>query len=373
MSKNKATYKKWVSETLDGRVTQQIERLRNAKDVRHVRIMPDVHLANDVCIGCVIATRELIYPAAIGSDIGCGMLAMEFDAPASLIRHEEAFEILKKFGSRIPIMKHQKELNDRSNEDGLSTSQLNILANRDGKYQLGTLGRGNHFLELQEDNETGRLWVMIHTGSRSMGPAIRKHYECIGNSKSGGMRYIEANSEEGQFFIQDLNWARSYAQRKRRRILGEVQEVIKELLGALPLRDTLIDCDHNHVQKEDHGGETLWIHRKGASSAHLDMPAIIPGSMGAPSFHVKGLGSNDSLCSSSHGAGRCMSREEARHRVSKHRLEKEMAGTYFDGSRVNGLLEEAPSAYKDVLKVMKAQRKLVVIKRKLMPLLSYKG
>jgi tRNA-splicing ligase RtcB (3'-phosphate/5'-hydroxy nucleic acid ligase) len=335
VNRSKATYKKWVSETLDEPLIRQIEKLRNTKDVKHVRIMPDVHLANDVCIGCVIATEKLIYPAATGGDIGCGMLAQRFDGPATLINEDKAYEILQTLKRKVPILKHSREPDDWREETRLSCEHLNHLANRDGKYQLGTLGRGNHFLEFQEDEMTGCLWVMVHTGSRAMGPAIRKHHESASNTRSGGMPYIEANTDEGRMFLKDAGWARSYAKRNRQLILNEVEKVIDETLGVSPIRESLIDCDHNHTQREQHGGEMLWVHRKGASSVHVNATAIIPGSMGTPSFHVTGI--------------------------------------YFDTNRIKSLLEEAPSAYKDVLKVMKCQKKLIRIKRKLNPILSYKG
>ncbi len=372
-NKPKATYQKWISETLDERVSQQIERLRHAKDVKHVRIMPDVHLANDVCIGCVLATDRLLYPAAIGSDIGCGMLAQGFNLPAQRITAEDASTIFEALHAQVPITKQAHGNHDWQGPGELSCPTLQQVAAREGRYQLGTLGRGNHFLELQVEEATGDLWVMIHTGSRSIGPAIRRYYEARSDSKSAGMPYLDANTELGQAFLSDMVWARAYAQHNRRLILQEVHAIVEATLGGLPVADTLIDGDHNHVEHEQYGEEHLWVHRKGASASHLNRMVVIPGSMGAPSFHVMGLGSRESLCSSSHGAGRCMSREEARSRISVGRLLDEVAGNFVDARSVSGLVEEAPSAYKNVLKVMKAQRKLVKVKRRLMPVLTYKG
>ncbi|OUS28417.1 hypothetical protein A9Q99_12920 [Gammaproteobacteria bacterium 45_16_T64] len=377
MNRKKATYQHWVSESLPLSLTQQIERLRNLNDVKHVRIMPDAHLAHDVCIGSVLASDSLIYPRAIGGDIGCGMLAAEFTCAADAIGTREAKAILTLLRHRVPIIKQPKE-NICSEafqqiECSLSHRALSALADKAGRIQLGTLGRGNHFLELQKDACSGALWVMIHTGSRAMGPAIRDHYETLSSNTSGGLHYLQATSPIGQHYLQDHNWARSYAAMNRRVILQQIENIIFQVLGVKPVNALGIDCDHNHLQQETHDNEVLWVHRKGASAVHKNCLAIIPGSMGTPSFHVIGKGNQQSLCSSSHGAGRCMSRHEAKKRVSFHRLQNEMEGIFYEKKQSRQLVEESPSAYKDISKVMKAQKKLVTIKRKLLPILSYKG
>lgn len=206
-----------------------------------------------------------------------------------------------------------------------------------------------------------------------MGQAIRALHEQHGHRNRVGLRVLDASSAEGAAYLSDVQWALSYAERSRWRMATVASEVVREVLGADMDPGTKLECHHNFVRREEHGGLALWAHRKGAISARLDEPGIIPGSMGSASFQVLGRGNADALCSSSHGAGRCMSRTQARRLVSPDRVRRSMEGVWFDHRRTRRLLDEAPDAYKDIGAVMKAQRALTRPHRRLRPVLSFKG
>ena len=365
----------WLAEPLPADVRNALDRLAAAEDVRHVAVMPDVHLSHEVCVGTVIATRRLIYPNAVGGDIGCGMAAVALDCHAEAIAGAaEATRLFAALYQAVPLNRQPRAapLPAALQDAPLSDPRLEVLKRRDGRVQFGTLGRGNHFVEFQADEE-GRLWLMAHTGSRAVGQAVRDLHLTRAGKSAGGLHWLDAQTPEGEAYLSDADWARRYADASRRAILQAVGQVMASLFNVRMLDDTLITCDHNHVRRETHFGEALWVHRKGATSAAADEPGVIPGSMGSASYHVEGRGHPDALCSSSHGAGRAMSRQETRSVVSARRLRDELAGVWFDPRMAERLRDEAPSAYKDVAAVMRAQRDLTRIIRKLRPVLSYKG
>ncbi|HET6323240.1 MAG TPA: RtcB family protein [Planctomycetaceae bacterium] len=369
---------KWLAGPLPAGVEDSLERLRRAEDVAYVAVLPDVHLADDVCVGVALATNRLIYPAAVGSDIGCGMAAIRFDADADLLAIEEAAgAVLGGLTRCVPALKHPSatapsELPSTLGDAPLSHPRLEKLKSRDGRLQLGTLGRGNHFLEFQAD-EQEQLWLMVHSGSRSMGQAISAHHSTAGKADKRRLIAIDSESSEGQAYLSDVAWAIAYAQANRLAIIAAVSRLMQSLFGVVSTADSLIQCHHNHVRQEIHFGRRYWVHRKGALSAGTDVPGLIPGSMGTVSFHVSGRGHPPALASSSHGAGRCMSRRDAMQKITRRELERELSGVWFDHRRIDALRDEAPSAYKDIGAVMRAQRDLTRIERRLRPLLSYKG
>ncbi|HEY3393982.1 MAG TPA: RtcB family protein [Lacipirellulaceae bacterium] len=365
----------WLTEPLGHAVAQSVDRLCRLDDVQRVAIMPDVHLAQDVCVGAVMGTQQLIYPAAVGGDIGCGMATLAFDLEAAAIDSEaEAGAILKGLYELVPGNKHRKprDLPARLDALPLSDSRLRCIAQRDGRVQLGSLGRGNHFLEFQADQD-GRLWALIHSGSRAIGQAITAHHVRNASHSAPGIAYLNAGEESGQGYLADVAWARAYAQENRLAMLRAVEQLMQRLFCAAADGDSLLDCDHNHVQLEQHSSQPLWIHRKGAQSAALDEPGIIPGSMAAASFHTRGRGCANALSSCSHGAGRKLSRTEARQSLSEKLFARQVGNLWYDVRRAGRLRDEAPSAYKDIRAVMRAQRDLARIERQLRPILSYKG
>ncbi len=265
MNKQKATYRHWLSEKISPDLQQQTQRLLHAKDIKHVRLMADAHLANDVCVGCVLATTHLIYPAAVGGDIGCGMLSIPFNMEASFIQGKHVNKIFTALMKYIPVVK-QKNFYSFDTSHQLSSSKLQKIANSDGRLQLGTLGRGNHFLELQSCTETGQLWLMIHTGSRAMGPAIRDYHLDQSHTKSAGLKYLDVNSQTGQAYLHDMQWAREYAYSNRELILKNCQNIFKKQFSVSVDKTQMIHCDHNHIERLSVNNQSLIIHRKGACS-----------------------------------------------------------------------------------------------------------
>lgn len=355
-------------------VARSAARLRQQDDVRHVVLLPDVHLSHDVCVGAVVATTRLIYPAAVGGDIGCGMAAVALDATAELLDDEHrAATLLAALYRYVPSNRHatRRELPAELAGGLLSHSRLQTLSTRDGQVQLGTLGRGNHFLEFQADADQ-RLWVMVHSGSRGMGQAITAHHT-RGAATQKGMVCLDAGTAAGQAYLNDVAWARRYAAENRLAMLRAVEEILRQQFAVAVEWPTLIHSDHDHVRRERHFGEEFWVHRKGAQPAAEGEPGVIPGSMGTATYHIAGRGCPESLQSCSHGAGRELSRSAARQAIGVGHMERQLRGIWFDRRRSAALREEAPAAYKEIGLVLRAQGDLVKIHRRLEPRLCYKG
>ncbi|MDC0717882.1 RtcB family protein [Nannocystis bainbridge] len=371
-----ASLTRFVAEPPPRAVTDALERLRHLGDVARIAVMPDVHLAEGVCVGTVVATRTLLLPAAVGGDIGCGMAAVACDVEASALDDAHtAAAVLVGLQRAIPALRHpggQHPLPPALAGRPLSAPSLRSEQRRTAGLQLGTLGRGNHFLELQAD-EDDRLWLMVHSGSRGMGTAIRDHHDALASPVGAGLRGLVAASPEGAAYLGDMQWALDYAEANRAALAARAAEVLGTCLKAHVLMDTWISCHHNFVRREPLGDESLWVHRKGAVSARADEPGIVPGSMGAPSYHTCGRGEVAGLCSSAHGAGRAMSRGEARRHIRAGDVVAQMRGVWFDHRAADALRDEAPAAYKDIGAVMRAQRALTRVVRRLRPLLSFKA
>jgi tRNA-splicing ligase RtcB len=372
-----ATVSSWLAMPMEKAAAEAIERVRRAEDVVHIAVMPDVHVANDVCVGTVMGTRRLVYPAAVGGDIGCGMLAIAFDATAeALADPARAGRVLRLIAERIPTQRRHRRFTvaypQGLDARELTHGSLRELVMGDGRLQFGTLGSGNHFVELQADEE-GRVWLMIHSGSRSIGQAVRGHHVARAAKRGGGLMGLDTESEDGAAYLADQDWARRFAQGNREAMAEQACEVMRSVFGVERMERSVIHCDHNHVRREVHFGEELLVHRKGAMPAEKGMAGIVPGSMGTVSFHVEGRGCAEAMRSSAHGAGRLFSRHAARERFSRSNLRQQMEGVWFDPRMSEAMREESPGAYKDVRAVMRAQRELVKTTRTLRPLLVYKG
>jgi tRNA-splicing ligase RtcB len=369
-------FEAWLPGPLDAPARAAIDRLAATADVRAVAIMPDAHLAGEVCVGTVVATQSTLLPEAIGGDIGCGVLAQRFDGEAAVLRNERvAARIMAEVYQMVPETRHvrRRVLPERLARAELEEARLVAALERQGGVQLGTLGRGNHFVEFQESDDDGRLWVAVHTGSRAFGQAVLEAHLPKATVTETGLRHLDAETLEGGHYLADMGVALAYADANRRTIMAAVVELVNTVLRFAPDSIREISCVHNFVRHETHGGEELWVHRKGAISACFGEPGIVPGSMGTPTFHVEGRGCERSLCSSSHGAGRIMTRSEARRRIGVRELHRQLRGVWFDERRANALRDEAPGAYKDIGRVMRAQAELTKIVRRLRPVLSYKG
>ncbi|MEO7734552.1 MAG: RtcB family protein [Kofleriaceae bacterium] len=370
-----ASITSWLAAPLGSDVAAALRRLADADDVARIAVMPDVHLAEDVCIGTVVATRTVLYPAAVGGDIGCGVAALRFATGATVLDNARAAAlVLDDLGRRVPALRHRaRDAPALPAALGpLSHPRLDAAARSIGRLELGTLGRGNHFLELQAD-DAGALWVMIHSGSRAMGQAIRDHHLRDATARGGGLRGLDADSAAGRAYLADLAWALVFADLNRQRIAAAVAAILADRLDVAAEPDSWCSCHHNHVRREVHDGEALWVHRKGAIPAALDEPGLIPGSMGTASYHVAGRGLAAALTSSSHGAGRRFSRAEARRRISARAVVSQLGAVWFDHRIADALRDEAPTAYKSIDAVMRAQTELTRVVRRVRPRLSYKG
>jgi tRNA-splicing ligase RtcB len=367
----------WLAMPMETAARMAIERVRRAADVVHVAVMPDVHLATDVCVGTAMATRRLLYPSAVGGDIGCGMLACALDGPADLLNDpRNAGVLLRSLGERIPIHRRHRSralpYPATLDPNELSHPALAAIAAEQARLQLGTLGGGNHFVELQSE-ASGRLWVMIHSGSRILGQEVKSHHLARATIRSASMLALDLDTADGAAYLHDQNWTRDFAEANRTAMLQEIANVFRDEFKVDLLESTRIGCDHNHVRREDHFGQSVLVHRKGAMPADAGLLGVIPGSMGTLSVHVEGRGCPESLRSSAHGAGRLLSRRAARDRFVKADLRRQMEGIWFDPRLIDSLREESPKSYKDVRAVLRAQADLVSVTRTLHPLLVYKG
>jgi tRNA-splicing ligase RtcB len=356
-----------------------------------VAVMPDVHVGKGATVGSVIPTRGAIIPAAVGVDIGCGMAAVRTtlraeDLPDSLAPLRADIERAVPVGSaehrRLP-----DGIGSRLAQGGLG-ARLEAIAAKHRRIrtdkcaaQLGTLGGGNHFIELCLD-ESGAVWAMLHSGSRGTGNVIGTYFIERARQELGrrtlGFRVPDKDLAfflEGEPLFEDyveaLLWAQDYARANREAMMTRVLQVMRKHLPKFQLDKTAVNCHHNYVQRETHRGESLLITRKGAVSARAGELGIIPGSMGAKSFIVRGLGNEESFCSCSHGAGRVMSRGAAKQAITlkQHRE----ATAHVECRKDAGVLDESPAAYKDIDAVMAAQRDLVEIVHTLKQVLCVKG
>ena len=364
----------FVADSLPAEVRRFLDRVAELPDVVAIAVMPDVHLAGEACVGTAIATRGTLRPALLGSDLGCGVAALPLGGHVDVLDRSPvlASDLLDAIRRAVPLDRRPTALAPRDAvlDAPLSTPRLQKLAEREGRIELGTVGRGNHFVELQRDEDDGTLWLMVHTGSRAMGPAIQAHHEASAPRPRDAV--LDATSPAGHAYLSDVGWALEYARVSRRVIAVAVAEVAHDLLGIEPDLEALVDCHHDAVSEEEHAGERVWVHRKGAVHAALGAPVLVPGSMGTASFHAEGRGHAAALTSSAHGAGRAVPRGEARRRFGPREIERQLAGVLVHPSRLRDLGDEVPDAYKDVRAVMRAQRDLVRVVRRLRPVLVHK-
>jgi tRNA-splicing ligase RtcB len=354
-----------------------------------VACMPDVHAGIGATVGTVIATHQALIPAAVGVDIGCGMNAVRLslkasDLPDSLlaIRHQIERDVpLGKGGAHQP----NRLPSIASSEHAMWTELERItvmhplLAKNHARRQLGTLGSGNHFIELCVD-ENQDVWIMLHSGSRGVGNMIGHYF--IERAKremeryfitlpDQDLAYFPENTSDFNDYVEAMNWAQDYALENRRQMMNAV---LHALLGKVPsfsVTHEAINCHHNYTTRENHFGKNLWITRKGAIRARSGDMGIIPGSMGTRSYIVRGLGNPESYCSCSHGAGRCMSRTAARRQFTIADLVAQTAGV--ECRKDEAVLDELPSGYKDIDQVMANQTDLVEVIHTLKQVLCVKG
>ncbi len=363
----------------------------------HVALMPDCHAGFGMPIGGVIAARDAVLPAAVGVDIGCGMVAVGTDIPAERFRELPLRRaLLEKLKARIPAgegVAHPGPQEWDGFERYLSEPDPSPeLPTKLDRANLGTLGGGNHFVELQQSGD-GRIYLMLHSGSRNMGARVEERYQRLArklNEKfhvvlpDPELAFLPVDIPEGQAYFRDMNFALAYALENRRRMMAVFRETIAEFVPEANFLDE-VNIHHNYAVRERHGDAYYYIHRKGATSAKLDEIGIIPGSMGTASYIVRGLGNPESFQSCSHGAGRVMSRTEACKKLSAEECDRALAGVVYDRwkplpqrnrSRLpKGTLDlsEAPQAYKAIDDVIAAELDLIEPLVRLTPLAVLKG
>lgn len=392
LNKGKVPVKVFTEEIDQGSINQLGNMAQLPFIHSHIAAMPDVHHGIGATVGSVIPSKGAIIPAAVGVDIGCGMNAIRLSLKASdLPDHLHA--VRSAIEKRVPvgfeehasstvqgatlnnIGKHLKVITDK--HPGLLKMQRNF--ERTWGKQLGTLGGGNHFIELCID-EAEDVWVMLHSGSRGIGNVIGRYFiekakkdvgKALGQLPDKDLAYFTEGTQHFDDYVQAVSWAQDYALLNRREIMRLVLEALQTQLKPFTTTREAINCHHNYVQKETHFGEEVYLTRKGAISAYEGELGIIPGSMGAKSYIVRGLGNAQSFCSCSHGAGRRMSRTEAKRRFNTHDLAAQTNGV--ECRKDKGVVDEIPGAYKDIDVVMHNQSDLVEVIHTLKQVVCIKG
>ena len=385
--------KSWCRDLDENAKTQAVHLAMHPVTFGHVALMPDCHMGYGMPIGGVIACEDAIIPNAVGVDIGCGMIALRTD-----IHMQNPFSYRTRLRRVIDDIKRQVPLGfgrhgSPQEWDGFAAiPPVPIIEKnmRVARESLGTLGGGNHFIEVQLD-ERDRVWLMVHSGSRNLGKQICDHFNQLAMerctfefAKYGGtlddLCYLDAGSKLGMDYIDSMNFALAFAEENRNRIMRAAMRSILDEFGGVSF-DEGFNIHHNFAALETHFGRRLWIHRKGATQAFDGQVGIIPGSMGTPSYIVEGRGNEQSFMSCSHGAGRRMGRNEATRRLTVEECEAAMGDVVHDHwskirkGRLKGQydLGEAPGAYKNINTVIESQLDLIKPIVKLRPIAVVKG
>lgn len=381
------------TDSLEPEARQQLVNVSQLPIVHHhVAAMPDVHLGIGATVGAVIPTLRAIIPAAVGVDIGCGMIAARLSLNANDLDEAALKKVFNAISRDVPVGFAQHEERDARDHAAkrFKRGLKAILEKHPGVEkrmgrrshwvrQLGTLGGGNHFIELCLD-ETGRAWVMLHSGSRGIGNAIGMHFIELArkdaernqlNLPHRDLAYFREGARHFDDYVEAVGWAQDYAAANRAEMMDIVLAALRRHLPAFEVTTEAVNCHHNYVARERHYGEEVWLTRKGAIRARAGELGIIPGSMGTRSYIVRGKGSAEAFQSCAHGAGRRMSRNQAASRYSVADLESQTAGVVCRKDK--GVLDEIPAAYKDIDTVMANQSDLVEVVHTLKQVLCVKG
>ncbi len=374
----------WASD-FDPETIRQAEKTARLPIVEdHVALMADAHVGLGATVGSVIPTKGAVIPAAVGVDIGCGMIAAELDVTEDELP-DSLEPLLRRIARVIPagVGKGHDRVSRRAERWLAGHRPATDLAAQQATKavkQFGTLGAGNHFLEVCVD-ERRVLWVVLHSGSRGIGNQLAQMHIATAKRLAKQLRlrledpdlaYFVEGTPEFEAYIGDMLWAQDYARANRDQMMDRA---MREVLAAIGTGREVrrINCHHNFTQRETHGGRELWITRKGAIKADVDDLGVIPGSMGTRSYIVRGTGNAASWKSCAHGAGRRFSRTKARKLFTGDDLAREMEGKVWLANRSDKLVDEIPSAYKDIDQVMADQADLVVVQHELSQVLNYKG
>jgi tRNA-splicing ligase RtcB len=379
------TAKLWIpEEEIEESAVKQLTNICALPWAVHVAVMPDVHYGKGATVGSVIGLKGAISPAAVGVDIGCGMMAVKTNLTASDLP-DSLKEIRHQIERDIPVgFNHHKSTNIPEYAFGLFAAysclsekvQTQALRSK-ALLQCGTLGGGNHFIEICLD-QNQKVWFMLHSGSRNIGKTLADIHIEKAKTLTHNADIIDpdlavflSNTIEFHSYLHDLHWAQHYAGLNRMMMMDILYRAVSKFYPGLQYDGASINCHHNYVVQMEVKGEELLVTRKGAISARAGEMGIIPGSMGAKSFIVKGLGNPDSLYSASHGAGRKMSRGKAKRAFTVEDMEKQTAGV--ECRKDEGVIDEIPGAYKDIDQVMAYQKDLVEVVAELKQVLCVKG
>ena len=341
---------------------------------RHIALMPDVHEGYGMPIGSVLASKGIIVPNAVGVDIGCGVVAFKTDARE--ISPEQIKSVIEKAEKEIPVgFKHHKQ---PQQWDGFASAPDSGIIRQElqsARYQLGTLGSGNHFCSIEHGSDK-HIWLMVHSGSRNLGLKVANYYNKLAKAQNKivpaeyDLAGLPLDSPEGREYFAAMTFCLRFAEANRELIASRFLEIFASVTGVQRVKQ-VVKIHHNYAAVERHFGEEVIVHRKGANSARKGQLGIIPGSMGTPSYIVEGLGNPESFMSCSHGCGRLMSRKEANRVLDEKTANESMRGIFFTGWK--GDYSEAPAAYKDIETVLANQSDLVKPMVKLHPLGVMKG
>jgi tRNA-splicing ligase RtcB len=375
---------------IEGDARQQLVNVSKLPIVHHhVAAMPDVHLGIGATVGSVIPTLKAIIPAAVGVDIGCGMIAARLSLQSSQLDERSLKKVFSQISRDVPVGFEQHEEGSdaaRPFRRGLKAilEKHPGVQKRVGKHsrwesQMGTLGGGNHFIEVCLDEE-GRVWVMLHSGSRGIGNAIGTYFIELAKKDAErdslqlphrDLAYFREGAQHFDDYVAAVGWAQDYARANRDEMMDLVLGALRRHLPAFEVTGEAVNCHHNYVERETHYGESVWLTRKGAIRARKGDLGIIPGSMGARSYIVRGKGSAESFHSCAHGAGRRMSRTQAEKKFTVADLESQTAGVVCRKDK--GVLDEIPGAYKDLDEVMANQSDLAEVVHTLKQVICVKG
>ncbi|SDO47225.1 tRNA-splicing ligase RtcB [Geodermatophilus sp. DSM 45219] len=352
----------------------------------HVALMPDAHLGLGATVGSVIPTDRAIIPAAVGVDIGCGMMAVRTQFTGDDVRGRDLGTLHEQVSRAVPLSagRYNKELRETAAARVAELRDLPGVAQADGvahnwPLQLGSLGSGNHFIEVCLD-EDDRVWLFLHSGSRGVGNRLASKHIRIAQDRTKAkgvdvpdrdLAYLEEGEPEFDAYVEALHWAQRFAALNREEMMDRLAEQVSRFLTDEVQRAQVVQCHHNYTERETHYGSEVWLSRKGAISARAGQWGLIPGSMGTASYVVVGKGNVESLTSAPHGAGRAFSRTAARKRFSRADLDRRMRGIAW--GRSNAFLDEHPDAYKPVDVVMADAADLVEVRHTLRQVVNVKG
>jgi tRNA-splicing ligase RtcB len=384
---------KVYTDDVEASARQQLVNLSQLPIIHHhVAAMPDVHTGIGATVGSVIATRRAIIPAAVGVDIGCGMMAARTSLTAGDLDEQRLKRVFEQISRDVPVGRDQHKesraltTEAKPHERGLRKilhdhPQLEKRFPRTHNWvcQMGSLGGGNHFIEVCLD-EANRVWAMLHSGSRGIGNAIGTYFIELARRDAErqqlhlpdrDLAYFQEGAEHFDDYVEAVSWAQGYAAANRDAMMELVLAAMRRHLAAFEVTDEAVNCHHNYVEQEHHYGADVWVTRKGAIRARRGDLGIIPGSMGARSYIVRGKGAEESFQSCAHGAGRRMSRTQAQKKFTRQDLAEQTAGVVC--RKDSGVIDEIPGAYKSIDEVMANQTDLVEVVHTLKQVVCVKG